>query len=57
MPAPTITRPRMPHRLTLRLTRRGLANLQQLAAAAEAPVAVIARTLLLEAIEGALRDN
>jgi hypothetical protein len=43
----------MPHRLTLRLPRRGLIELQAIASAAESPVAVVARHLLLEAIASA----
>ena len=46
-------RPRMPHRLTLRLPRRALIELQSLAAAAETPVAGLARHLLLKAIASA----
>jgi hypothetical protein len=46
---PTATRPRMP-RVTLRLPRRAVVDLQTLAAAAERPPAVVARYLLLEAI-------
>lgn len=46
-------RPRMPHRLTLRMPRRALIELQSLAAAAETPVAAVARHLLLEAIASA----
>lgn len=50
MPAPPARRPRMPHRLTLRLPRRALIELQAVASEAESPVAVVARHLLLEAI-------
>ena len=47
------TRYRLPERLSLRLSRRDLSELQAIAAAAEAPPATVARHLLSQAIEQA----